>query len=97
MLTWSHTHGRYGYPGPSLQTVRDCEPTTSQHTRICSIYTFLKILIDIGHPAHVHIFRNLAKELEKDGHTVLFTCREKECTLDLLKAYRLTVIMEKDV
>jgi predicted glycosyltransferase len=45
----------------------------------------------------VHIFRNLAKELEKDGHTVLFTCREKECTLDLLKAYRLTVIMEKDV
>ena len=40
----------------------------------------------------MHIFRNLAKELEKDGHTVLFTCREKECTLDLLKVYRLNYI-----
>ncbi|MFZ4523706.1 MAG: DUF354 domain-containing protein, partial [Bacteroidales bacterium] len=49
-------------------------------------------MIDIGHPAHVHIFRNLAKELEKDGHTVIFTCREKECTIDLLKAYELDYI-----
>lgn len=47
----------------------------------------MKILIDTGHPAHVHIFRNLAKEMEKDGHTVLFTCREKECTVDLLKNF----------
>ena len=47
----------------------------------------MKVLIDIGHPAHVHIFRNLAGELVKDGHTVLFTCRDKECTIDLLKAH----------
>jgi uncharacterized protein len=49
----------------------------------------LKILIDIGHPAHVHLFRNLAKEMEKRGHSILFTCREKECTLDLLKSFSL--------
>jgi uncharacterized protein len=47
----------------------------------------LKILIDIGHPAHVHLFRFVAKELEKDGHTVLFTCRVKECTAELLTAF----------
>ena len=47
----------------------------------------MKVLIDIGHPAHVHIFRNLAGELVKDGHTVLFTCRDKECAIDLLKAH----------
>ena len=50
------------------------------------------LLIDVGHPAHVHIFRNLAKELQKKGHSVLFTCREKECTTDLLKAYGLEFI-----
>ncbi len=40
----------------------------------------MKILIDIGHPAHVHIFRNFAKEMTKKGHKVLMTCREKENT-----------------
>jgi uncharacterized protein len=47
----------------------------------------LKILIDIGHPAHVHIFRNLAKELEKNGNEVLFTCRVRESSKELLRAY----------
>ena len=49
----------------------------------------MNILIDVGHPAHVHIFRNLAKEMETKGHVVLFTCREKESCLDLLRAYKL--------
>ncbi|NVO21360.1 MAG: DUF354 domain-containing protein [Bacteroidetes bacterium] len=52
----------------------------------------MKILIDIGHPAHVHIFRNLASELGKDGHDVLFTCREKENVIALLKAYQLPYV-----
>ncbi len=49
----------------------------------------MKILIDIGHPAHVHIFRNFAKEMTKKGHKVLMTCREKENTKALLEAYDL--------
>ncbi len=49
----------------------------------------MKILIDIGHPAHVHLFRNLAIELIRDGSEVLFTCREKEFETDLLKHYGL--------
>ena len=49
----------------------------------------MRILIDIGHPAHVHLFRNLAAELLKEGSEVLFTCREKEFETDLLKHYGL--------
>lgn len=47
----------------------------------------MKILIDIGHPGHVHFFKNTIWELEKNGHEVLVTARGKEVTVDLLKAY----------
>jgi len=46
----------------------------------------MNILIDIGHPAHVHLFRNFAHIMESKGHQVLFTCREKEFEIELLKA-----------
>jgi len=36
----------------------------------------MKILIDIGHPAHVHLFRNLIKNLEHKGHFVLVTVKD---------------------
>ena len=52
----------------------------------------MKIIIDIGHPAHVHIFRNFACIMKKNGNTVLFTCRDKECTLELLNYYRFRFI-----
>lgn len=48
----------------------------------------MKILIDIGHPAHVHLFKNFAWEMQKKGHDILFTCREKEFENFLLKKYR---------
>ena len=47
----------------------------------------MKILIDIGHPAHVHFFKYLIRNLEKDGHSIKITARDKEVTLALLKAY----------
>lgn len=46
----------------------------------------MKILIDIGHPGHIHLFRPFAKEMIKKGHRVLFTCRQKEFEIELLKA-----------
>lgn len=46
----------------------------------------MKVLIDIGHPAHVHLFKNFAWEMQKKGHTILFTCREKEFEIELIKA-----------
>lgn len=47
----------------------------------------MRILIDIGHPAHVHLFRFFAKEMIERGNQVLFTCREKEFEKELLEGY----------
>ena len=45
----------------------------------------MKILIDIGHPAHVHYFKNFAWIMQKKGNDILFTCRDKEFEIDLLE------------
>ena len=45
----------------------------------------MRILIDIGHPAHVHLFKHFAWEMMAKGHDILFTCREKEFEIELLK------------
>ncbi len=47
----------------------------------------MKILIDIGHPAHVHLFKHFAWEMQKMNHEILFTCREKEFEIELLNKY----------
>jgi predicted glycosyltransferase len=47
----------------------------------------MKIMVDLGHPAHVHLFKNFIWEMEKRGHEVLITDRDKEILLDLLNAY----------
>ncbi len=49
----------------------------------------MKILIDLLHPAHVHIFRNFIREMENKGHTILVTARDKDVTIDLLNAYKI--------
>lgn len=49
----------------------------------------MRLLIDIGHPAHIHLFRNFAHEMIKRGHDVLFTCKEKEFEVQLLQHYNL--------
>lgn len=45
----------------------------------------MNILIDIGHPAHVHVTKHFAHEMERKGHKVLFTCRQKEFIIQLLE------------
>lgn len=45
----------------------------------------MNVLIDIGHPAHVHLFKHFAWEMIAKGHNILFTCREKEFEIELLK------------
>ena len=47
----------------------------------------MKILIDIGHPAHVHYFRNFIKIMKERGHSFLITARDKEVSQVLLKSY----------
>ncbi|KAF5412880.1 MAG: hypothetical protein C5S38_07680 [Candidatus Methanophagaceae archaeon] len=50
----------------------------------------MRILVDIGHPAHVHLFKNMIWKLESDGHEVKITTRDKDVTLALLDAYEFT-------
>lgn len=44
----------------------------------------MKILFDIGHPAHVHFFYNPIKILIRQGHNVLVTSRTKDIATELL-------------
>lgn len=46
----------------------------------------MRILIDIGHPGHVHLFKFFAHEMIAKGHAVHFTVREKEFEIKLLEA-----------
>lgn len=47
----------------------------------------MRILIDIGHPAHVHLFKNLVLEMQQKGHAFFFTVREGENEDFLLKKF----------
>ena len=47
----------------------------------------MNVLIDIGHPAHVHYFKHTAWDLEKKGNLVLFVTRDKDVTVELLRFY----------
>ena len=49
----------------------------------------MKLLFVVGHPAHVHLFRNAIAELHARGHSVWIAAVEKETTLQLLSAYGL--------
>lgn len=49
----------------------------------------MRILIDIGHPAHVHLFKNFIWEMEKKGYEIKVTARDKEVTNYLLDAYNI--------
>lgn len=49
----------------------------------------MKIIIDVNHPGHVHLFKNFVFEMQNRDWEILFTAKDKEVTLDLLKAYKL--------
>ena len=52
----------------------------------------MRILFDIGHPAHVHYFRNAIEILTKQGHEILVTTRKKEFTIQLLEYYQIPYV-----
>ncbi len=47
----------------------------------------MRILIDVGHPAHVHYFKHFIAEMERRGHAVLVTARDRQEVHALLDAY----------
>lgn len=53
----------------------------------------MKVLIDIGHPAHVHYYRNLANDLITNGHKVLWSVKELEVAKQLLNFYGFTYLV----
>jgi uncharacterized protein len=52
----------------------------------------MNILIDIGHPAHVHLFKHFVWGMQKKGHKVLFTTRDKEMAVYLLQCYQFAYV-----
>jgi uncharacterized protein len=49
----------------------------------------MRVLIGIGHPAHVHFFKNFINNFQKKGHEIKIIARDKEVTRDLLEKYHL--------
>lgn len=45
----------------------------------------MNILVDIGHPAHIHYFKNCARILSDKGHKFLFVVRERDSTIELIQ------------
>ena len=52
----------------------------------------MNIVVDIGHPAHVHLFRNFIVRMRGHGHRVLITAAEKDIAQPLLRSYGLDFI-----
>jgi len=52
----------------------------------------LKILVDTGHPAEIYFFSHIAKQLEKNGHSVFFAIRAKDCALPIAENLKLKFI-----
>ena len=44
----------------------------------------MRILIDVNHPAHVHLFRCAAGEWGSKGHEVCWVARDKDIVVDRL-------------
>ena len=50
----------------------------------------MNILIDIGHPGHVHLLRNLADALKQQGHTLHYSVRDIPVAKRLMERYGMT-------
>jgi hypothetical protein len=53
-------------------------------TGICGYFIPMNILLDIGHPGHVHLLRNSAQAWTRQGHKVIVSIRNKKIIRDLL-------------
>jgi hypothetical protein len=47
----------------------------------------MKVLIDVGHPADVHFFKNVAINLIENEHDIKITARSKDVLINLLEVY----------
>jgi uncharacterized protein len=47
----------------------------------------VRVLVDVGHPGHVHFYKHAIWALQAQGHEVLVSAREKDVTVALLDTY----------
>jgi predicted glycosyltransferase len=52
----------------------------------------MRIMFNVAHPAHVHLFRNPVALLQRQGHEIEIVALEREVTEDLLKAFGLQYV-----
>lgn len=45
----------------------------------------MRVLFQLGHPAHFHLFKNTIADLQRDGHETFILIRKKDILEDLLK------------
>jgi uncharacterized protein len=56
----------------------------------------MKILIDIGHPAHVHYFRNFSRIMKDRGHDIFIIAKNRNITHKLLDHYGISYVTRND-
>ena len=54
----------------------------------------MNILVDIGHPGHVHLLHHLADELQKHGHTMHYSVRNIPVAKRLMEYYGMTPFLD---
>lgn len=52
----------------------------------------MRILVDINHPAHVHVFKHFIVNAKEKGHEILVTASRKDISLELLREYGIPYI-----
>ena len=52
----------------------------------------MRILFDIGHPAHVHLIRNAYFELKRRNHFIIVTVKDLPSAIQLLELYKINYI-----
>ena len=52
----------------------------------------MNIIIDIAHPAHVHLLRNFYHDMTKKGHKVVVTCKHIPAAMQLLDLFHIPYI-----
>lgn len=53
----------------------------------------MKILFDLQHPAHLHFFRHVIQRLEREGHHILVTGRDKDILAQLAENYHIPLVL----
>ena len=51
-----------------------------------------KVLIDINHPAHVHLFRHFIQEMKSRGNDVIVMAKDVDSITNLLKLYKIDYV-----